>query len=352
MLLPIIAQGPSTPAGGTPTPVPSASPSPILDPGLASTQCVEPSAICSWVFDQTGNAVIANWVGVYFPLVMQTILILIATGFLTLVLRRLISKLVMRTMTTRVLPFDHKVITGVEDDPSAPGRIKRARTIGQILGSVAAIGTWVVAVFYIVSLYGVDIRPLLASAGIAGVAIGFGAQSLVKDYISGLFIILENQYGVGDWIKIGEAEGEVEMVSLRVTRLRDTNGTVWYIPNGTITTIANSTKHWAQALIDLPIGAAVSLEQIEALVADAGKRFSEDERFKSLLAGVPEFWGVARVDRYGPVYRVAIRTEPGHQWRVKRMFLMELKRTFDNAGVDMTISAPQPPQHLAPEQDA
>lgn len=341
VLWPLLAQSgsasPSASASASATPIVEGE---VVEAATNTFRCVDANPVCVWVHDVTGNALIANWLGTVVPVVMQIILILIATWLVTKLTKRLIIAFFERAMRTRINPFDKREDDGAAQPVVRDGaKRKRARTLGHLVASMVTIVCWAIAIMMGLSQLGLNVAPLLASAGIAGIAIGFGAQSLVKDYLTGLFIIVEGQYGVGDWIKVDEAEGEVESISLRVTRLRDNHGTVWFIPNGTISRVANSTKLWSKALVDLPLSPTVSYEQVETLVNRTSETFAADPRWKAMVSGTPEFWGVQRVDRYGPIYRVAITTVPGQQWKMQRMYLAELKRTFDEAGVTLTVES-------------
>lgn len=325
-------------------PLPSASETPtaeavaennVVNAVTNTATCVDQNPLCQWVVEWTGNPLIGNWVAVVLPMALEVILIILAAWLLTILSRRMIFAGFERALSAKINPFDRKASED-ENSPAVIGRRKRATTLGHIFSSIINIMIWSGAIVLVLAVLGFNVAPLLASAGIAGITIGFGAQSLVKDYLTGIFLMIEDQYGVGDWLKLDNAEGEVEAISLRVTQLRDTNGTVWYIPNGQIARVANCTKHWAQALIDLPIAPTVSFEQVADLVSESADAFMADERWRESLITKPEFMGVLRVDRFGPVYRVAIKTQPGQQWKMQRMFLIELKRAFDQAGIELT----------------
>lgn len=338
---PFFAQsGSASPSDGASA---TASASPIVDGQVVDAatntyHCVDANPVCVWVHQVTGNALVANWFGTVVPVVLQIILILVATWIVTKVAKRLIIAFFDRAMRTRINPFEKREDDGAPQPVVRDGaKRKRARTLGHLVGSMVTIVCWAIAIMMGLSQIGLNVAPLLASAGIAGIALGFGAQSLVKDYLTGLFLIVEGQYAVGDWIKVDEAEGEVESISLRITRLRDSHGTVWFIPNGTISRVANMTKLWSKALVDLPLSPAVSYEQVETLVNRTSEAFAADPNWNGMISGTPEFWGVQRVDRFGPVYRVAITTVPGQQWKMQRMYLAALKRTFDEAGINLTV---------------
>ena len=168
---------------------------------------------------------------------------------------------------------------------------------------VAIIGTM------ILSELGVNIAPIIASAGILGIALGFGAQSLVKDFLSGIFMIFEDQYGVGDVVDVGEASGTVEAVSLRVTRLRDVNGTVWYVRNGEILRVGNMSQNWARAVLDVTVGYDEDLARVQRVLTEVAHDLWEDEDFKGLIIEEPEVTG--RRDAHpGRGHRSGCRSRP------------------------------------------
>ena len=194
--------------------------------------------------------------------------------------------------------------------------------MGTLLKSiVSGVVFTVVALMFIAEL-GYDIAPLIASAGIIGVALGFGSQALVKDFLSGIFMIFEDQYGVGDVVDLGEASGTVEAVSLRVTRLRDVNGTVWYVRNGEILRVGNMSQNWARTVLDVDRRLQRGPGPVRRVLEDVAHDLWEDEDFKGLIIEEPEVWGVESLGVDGIVVRVTLKTAPhgavGHRPRDAR----------------------------------
>ena len=212
---------------------------------------------------------------------------------------------------------------------------QRARTVGSLLRYVASIAIYAVAVLMVLAELGVSIAPLIASAGIAGVALGFGAQSLVKDFLSGTFILLEEQYGVGDVIDVGEATGTVEEVTLRVTTLRDVNGTVWYVPNGEIRRVGNQSQLWSRIVLDVEVAYDTDIAKASGVI----KRVADEEwKAETPGAGIieePELWGVQQFGQSAIVLRLAVKTRPGEQWAAGRALRARLKAAFDEAGIEI-----------------
>ena len=194
---------------------------------------------------------------------------------------------------------------------------QRADTVAGVLSGLARIVVWSIAALIVFDELGIDLAPLLAGAGIAGLAIGFGAQALVKDFISGLFILTEDQYGVGDLVDLGESvRGTVEELNLRVTRLRANDGTVWFVPNGEIRRVGNVSIEWAQATVDVLLPFDADLAEVQRVIDDEIARFSSEQREPVLDS--PQVLGVESVTADGITVRVVVRTRPQQQLAVGR----------------------------------
>ncbi len=216
-------------------------------------------------------------------------------------------------------------------------RAQRAGTIGSLLKSIASFTVFVVAFATILGELGFDLAPVLASAGIVGVAVGFGAQNLVKDFLSGIFMILEDQYGVGDVIDAGEANGVVEAVGLRTTRLRDVEGTVWHIRNGEILRVGNKSQGWARALLDIPVAFDSDVPRVRELVKQVADSVWHDPEFEGQVLEEPEVWGVEAIRNDGLVIRLVVKTAPLKQWDVARELRQRVKTAFDEAGIEVGV---------------
>ncbi|MDN5893140.1 MAG: mechanosensitive ion channel family protein, partial [Nocardioides sp.] len=208
---------------------------------------------------------------------------------------------------------------------SASRRVQRARTMGSLLKSVATSMIVAIVAMMIIDQLGYNVGPLLASAGILGVAVGFGAQALVRDFLSGIFMILEDQYGVGDYIDVGEANGTVEAVGLRVTRMRDTEGTVWYVRNGEILRVGNMSQNWARTVLDVAVAYAEDLTRVRRVLAEVAHDLWEDDEYRGVVIEEPQIWGVQSIDRDGVLIRVALKTAPQEQWGVGRELRQRIK---------------------------
>lgn len=226
-------------------------------------------------------------------------------------------------------------------------RRQRAETMGSLLRSIASGMIWSIAVVMILGVLGLPIAPLLTGAGVAGVALGFGAQTLVKDFLSGIFMILEDQYGVGDAIDVGEASGVVEAVGLRVTRLRDVNGTVWYVRNGEILRVGNHSQEWSRTVLDVTVAYDSDLDQVQQILREESHRLATESTLAKAIIEEPEVWGVERFDKDGAVVRTVLKVAPAQQGDVARALRSRVLRRFDQAGIRIP-STTLPPSGGAP----
>jgi moderate conductance mechanosensitive channel len=215
---------------------------------------------------------------------------------------------------------------------------QRTRTIGSLLRYVATIVIYTVAILMALSQLGIDTAALIASAGVAGIALGFGAQSLVKDFISGLFMLMEDQFGVGDIVDLGEASGTVERVTLRVTTVRGTDGTVWYVPNGQVLRVGNQSQRWSRTVLDIEVAYDTDVDAASTVIKRVADEFWKEQVSGATVIEEPELWGVQNVSPTAVVLRLAVKTRPGEQWAAGRALRARLKTAFDEAG----IATPQP----------
>lgn len=211
---------------------------------------------------------------------------------------------------------------------------KRAATLSYMLRQTSGILIALVAGMMVLREFGVDIAPIIAGAGIVGVAIGFGAQSLVKDVIAGFFILLENQFNVGDVVSGAGVSGSVERISLRFTQLRGADGRVHFIPNGEFRVVSNLTRSWSRAVIDIPIGYGENVERVQAVMAEVGEELRKDPVFEDMLLEPMELLGVDTLGESSVTVRLQFKTLPGKQWLVSREFKKRIKARFDNLEID------------------
>ena len=203
--------------------------------------------------------------------------------------------------------------------PGATLGTARVRTLGGVTASLVRILVWTIAVLLVMEQAGINLGPLLAGASIVGVALGFGAQSLVRDFLSGFFILAEDQFAVGDQITLkDDTTGTVEEVNLRVTRLRSADGTVWFVPNGEIGKVGNADKGWSRAIVDVLVPPGADVDAARAAVAAEMAAVGEDPEWSGAVLEAPEVLGLESVGPDGAVLRVAAKTEPSQRARVAR----------------------------------
>jgi small conductance mechanosensitive channel len=223
-----------------------------------------------------------------------------------------------------------------EKDPlQAAEAKKRAQTLGNILRHALLLVMAFIAILMILGELGIQLGPLLATAGIGALAIGFGAQSLVKDVISGFFIILENQYRIGDVIQVAGVSGLVESVSLRKTVLRDLEGRVHTIPNGEIKVVSNFSKEWSQAVVDIGVSYREDIDHVIDLLTQIGMELEAEEPYKSAILEPVRILGVERFEESELVVRMIVKTAPLKQWDVGRELRRRIKNRFDEKEIQI-----------------
>ncbi len=230
---------------------------------------------------------------------------------------------------------ENLVRRGKESGDIANEAEKRAETLVRLLRQAVIIMMWVMAVLVILRQFGVEIGPILASAGVAGVAIGFGAQNLVRDIIAGFFMILENQVRVGDVAILNGTGGLVEQINFRTIVLRDLSGTVHVFPNGTVTTMSNLTREWSAYVFDLGVAYKEDVDQVIELIKQVGAELRKDPEFGKLMVDDIEVFGVDNFADSAVVIKGRLRTRPIKQWAVGREFRRRIKHAFDEAGVEI-----------------
>ena len=223
-------------------------------------------------------------------------------------------------------------------------REQRVRALGSILRSAASVTIFAIAGVVLLGDIGINLAPLLASAGVVGIAIGFGAQNLVRDYLSGIFMLVEDQYGVGDVISVGSVTGTVETVTLRITRLRDVNGIVWHIRNGTVDQVGNESQGWARAVIDFPVPYTANLSTIRTILREVADTMWAEPAWRTVMLEEPEVWGAQEVSSSEITMRMVAKTAPLRQWEVAREMRARVKAALDAAGITPASGQPGPPR--------
>jgi small-conductance mechanosensitive channel len=283
---------------------------------------------------------IADWVQEEAPqwgaAALRIVLVILVALLLRALVHRAIRRVVLRAIATPAIPETLRQRL-VDQAPAiaAERRRQRSETVGSVLRSVATIAIFGVAFTTVLGELGVDLGPILASAGILGVAIGFGAQNLVKDFLSGIFMILEDQYGVGDAIDVGEATGVVEAVGLRTTRLRSVDGTVWHVRNGEILRVGNMSQGWSRALLDISVAYDTDVEKATACIKRVADEVWQGDAVGTSILEAPEVWGVENLGIDGIALRLVVKTVPLEQWKVARELRRRIKDAFDAEGIEI-----------------
>ncbi|EFL26096.1 putative membrane protein [Streptomyces himastatinicus ATCC 53653] len=278
-----------------------------------------------------------NW-STWLSVGLRIALILVIAFVLRSVLRRGITKLIER-MNRTAQAVNGTALGGLL--VNVERRRQRSAAIGSVLRSVASFAIMGTAGLMILSALQINLAPLLASAGVAGVAIGFGARNLVTDFLSGVFMILEDQYGVGDSIDAGVASGEVIEVGLRVTKLRGDNGEIWYVRNGEVKRIGNLSQGWATAGVDVQIRADEDLDRVREVINQVGVDMGKDEPWNERLWEPIEVLGLAAVYLDSMVVQVSARTMPGKALGVERELRWRIKKALDEAGIQLVGHPPE-----------
>lgn len=264
---------------------------------------------------------------------------------LAILLGALIARWVLLASVRRVLnqvesgtngKLNHPDAKQASQSPIAKARvIQRSRTLASVLSNLITWSLLLFAIGAVLSELGVAVGALVASAGILGAALGFGAQSLVKDLINGLFIIFEDQFGVGDSVDLGEARGVIENVGLRVTQVRDVNGVLWYVRNGEIIRVGNHSQGWSRVILDIPLSYKVNIEKAREVILEAAKELVKDSNFAKRMLGQPEIWGIESITADQVVMRLVQQVGPQDADDVARELRLRVKKKLDAAKITL-----------------
>jgi moderate conductance mechanosensitive channel len=318
------------------------------DPTELQAACGDdPGYWCERVYGWTSNESLATFAGWVVDTPFRILLIVVIAFIANRLVRRAIRRLTDRIAAGSAPDADPGWMRKATPALIAPGAptvrsAARARTVGDLLRSLATIIIYTIAGLLILAELNINVAPLIASAGIAGVALGFGAQTLVRDFISGTFMMIEDQYGVGDVVDLGDAVGTVEHITLRTTRLRDVNGTVWYVPNGQVLRVANKSMQWGRAVLDIPVAYGTDVERAQEVMTAAGERLAADDGWGTKLLESPEVWGVERLGSDAITIRLVAKTDPAAVADVQRELRRRIIEAFDTAGIEMP-HYPAPP---------
>lgn len=316
----------------------------MTDPSALVEACGEdPGSVCRFVYEQTDNvglAEVADWL---MGVPLRILCVIVGALVLNRLLRRAIRRFADRIEGSRQSGGLKRLKDRTPSMFFDTGEVNlraasRAQTITVVLRSLCTGVIWTLAIMYVLAALGLNLAPMLAGAGVAGVAIGFGAQSLVRDFLSGMFMIIEDQYGVGDVVDVGEASGTVEMVTLRVTRLRDVNGTVWHVPNGEIRRVGNMSQKWARAIVDVAVSPSADLDRAVSVVRAAAEGVWEMDVAKPDVLEAPEVLGIEYLGPDAATIRLQGKTRPGAQWRVSRLLRVRVAEALSEADIALPPS--------------
>jgi moderate conductance mechanosensitive channel len=293
----------------------------------------EPGTACRLVWDLTHSGTATRLTKVYLAGPVTVALRIIFVLLLALVLRavahRILRRITDRAANGKADGGGHTLLPEL----SGERRRQRSQALRTILGNASSIVIFGIAAMVILGDLGVNLAPILASAGVLGVALGFGAQNLVGDFLAGVSILLEDQYGVGDVITTSATSGTVEAVGLRVTRMRDVNGVVWHIRNGSIQQVGNQSQGWARAVIDFPVPYNQNMSEIREIMTQVATSMWREPRWEGVILEEPKVWGVQSLSSSEAVWRLVAMTTPPRQYEVERELRERIKVELDSRGI-------------------
>ena len=321
-----------------------------LDPGLESACTSTPTWFCEGAWNLTHNRMLARAADWFVTRPLVAAIVLLVAWVINRYTRKAVSAFVIRLSTSKQLANDAMLRIGL-DRPESASEISarersRASTLAAVSRACVSWFVWTIAVLIVLGTFNIDLGPLLAGAGIAGIAVGFGAQSLVRDCIAGFVILLEDQCGVGEEVDIGEAIGTVEALTLRMMSVRGADGTLWNVPNGVIQRVGNRTRSWSQGLVDINIWYAGDIDDALAAVHEGIAVAIEVPAVAEVLLQPPAVLGVERVDATGTVLRVTVRTRPGKHWAAMREVRLAIRQKLVEHDIPLyppVVAGPQPP---------
>ena len=301
----------------------------------------DPKLLCETIFDWTGNENVAQWTDWFLDRPLRILFILFVAWFVSRYARKFVTKFA-------------SSLSGVpDDDLDDDGPLKRgiarlgklaerqeraeqrANTLGAVLRSLVTAVVWSIAMLLVLGELGINLAPLVAGAGVVGFAIGFGAQSIVRDFLSGLFVLIEDHYGVGDFIDVGDASGTVEEVSLRTTRLRDQAGVLWIVPNGEIRRVGNYSQLFSQTRMQFEVSYDTDVDEASAVIKGVLDEVWHENRGDATVIEEPTVLGIDAFKDSAIVIGAVIKTDPSEQWTVAREIRGRMKKAFDANGIEI-----------------
>jgi len=319
----------------------------MLAQSLTDACGVDPGFICEQIFDLTGSKSAAT-LSELLARPIKVALILFFSWLLARIVKRAIHRSTERWVggqtakleAAKVAPEGGGIFEATRRRMSrtaakAERGQQRARTLSDVLESTASLIIYSIAVMIALAEFDLNLGPLIAGAGIVGVAVGFGAQSLVKDFLAGIFMLIEDQYGIGDIVDVGDAAGTVEEVKLRTTQIRDVEGTLWHIPNGEIRRVANKSQDWARAVMDIEVAYDTDLEHAMTVIKRVADEVWNEHLENATIVEEPEIWGVQEFGASAIAIRLVAKVEPAEQWSTAREIRKRLKLAFDEEQIEI-----------------
>jgi small conductance mechanosensitive channel len=307
-----------------------------VDPVIRACGADREPWLCRWIAQTTHNTSAAR-AGAHLSPLVSVLLIALTAWVVNRIARRLIRRASRQWESGGRFSWlrDKRVFALLDKTGPTPDirRHQRAETIGAGIRSFVSIAIWAIAFIAMLGALGIKATTLLTSAGLIGVALGFGAQNLLRDLIAGTFMIFEDQVGVGDVLDLGLASGTVEAVSLRTTKLRDVEGVVWYVPNGGIARVGNRTQQWSRAVLDVPVAYDADVQRAQDVIRDTATEMAREDAWRAVILSDPEVWGVESLGLDSMTIRLVVKTAPMEQWRVARALRGRLKQALDQAGI-------------------
>lgn len=304
------------------------------------------SNLCKWTYNISNNHDLAQWVDKLSPLIK--IMVIVAVGWL-------IQRLVRRLIKQFVKSLQHDAVQrGISrlrkrapkallntTETATVRRAQRAETIGAILRSASTVVIGIITLLACIRQLDIDLAPFIAGTAIATAALGFGAQNIVRDFLAGFFIVVEDQYGVGDVIDTSKVSGVVEGVSLRTTRIRASDGTLWHVPNGSMQHVGNLSQTWSRAVVEYRVTLDTEINHAIEVMNRVAEELVKDSAYAGLVTSEPEIWAPEQVDTDGILLKVAIKTRPLEQWRVARTLRSRIKSAFDREEIRIATQLPE-----------
>nr|WP_167150333.1 mechanosensitive ion channel family protein [Lysinibacter cavernae] len=272
---------------------------------------------------------------------ISVVIIIVVAVVLRFVLIKSVQKVVTQIVTGAKKSQNVDDTQAIIGSPLLAARlVQRTRTLGSVSNNLITITISAVALVMILGQFGVNLTAVLASAGIVAAGLAFGAQNIVKDVLNGIFMVFEDQLGVGDEVEIGEVSGRVEAVGIRITQVRDVHGTLWFIRNGEIARVGNRSHDWSRAILDLAVAGDADIELAKEVIQSTAETVVRQPRIAARVLEQPAVWGLEYVNGDQVIIRLVVKTRSGSQWEISRVLREALKLNLDQAGITLSSTAP------------